>query len=261
MRIPEGLHVDALGDGPRAVFVHGSMGWGADTFPRQSELSHNGWTVVLVDRRGFGQSPAAGRVDFDRDAVDIAALIDGGAHLVGQSYGAVVSLLAAQVNPGAVTSLTLIEPPLLSLAESDPAVVEWRERLAEAYRSGSLLSPEEFWLAFVRAGGAAVDTAPELTAEDRRAIVATMTERPPWEARVSFDVLAAMACPKVLCLGGRGHLEGAMSLMGRALHAVGRDLAERIDAEVIVFERSAHSPQIEEAEAFNQRLLTTWSSA
>lgn len=260
MRIPNGLHIDIFGDGPTAVFVHGSMGWGADTFPRQSELAHNGWTVVLVDRRGFGHSPAAGRVDFDRDALDIAALIEDGAHLVGQSYGAVVSLLAAQINPGAVSSLTLIEPPLLSLAESDPAVVEWRERLAEAYGSGSFLSPEDFWLAFVRAGGAAVDALPELTAEDRRAIVATMTERPPWEAWVSFDVLAAMACPKVLCLGGRGHLSGPMSLMGRALHAVGRDLAGRIEAEVVVFEQSAHNPQIEEAVAFNQRLLTTWSN-
>jgi pimeloyl-ACP methyl ester carboxylesterase len=259
VRVPDGLHVEVHGSGPLAIFVHGSMGWGEDTFPRQRELAAGGYTVVLVDRRGFGGSPPLGPVDFERDARDLGELAAGGAHLVGHSYGAVVAMLAAQADPGAVLSLTLIEPPLLTAVESDASVSEWRDRLAELYAAAPSLTHEEFWLGFVRAGGAVVDEAPRLDALDRRAIEATMTERPIWQARVAFETLRAMSCPKVLCLGGRQLLPGPMSLSGQALHVVGAEVADRVGADVAIFDFSAHNPQLEEPLAFNERLLQTWS--
>jgi pimeloyl-ACP methyl ester carboxylesterase len=259
VRVPDGLHVEVHGSGPEAIFVHGSMGWGEDTFPRQRELAAVGYTVVLVDRRGFGGSPPLGPVDFERDADDLGELAAGGAHLVGHSYGAVVAMLAAQADPGAVLSLTLIEPPLLGAAESDASVSEWRDRLAELYAAAPSLTHEEFWLGFVSAGGVVVEDAPRLNELDRRAIEATMTERPIWGARVAFETLRAMSCPKVLCLGGRRLLPGPMTLSGRALHVVGAEVAERIGAEVAFFEFSAHNPQLEEPVAFNKGLLQTWS--
>jgi pimeloyl-ACP methyl ester carboxylesterase len=259
VRVPDGLHVEVHGSGPLAIFVHGSMGWGEDTFPRQRELAAGGYTVVLVDRRGFGGSPPLGPVDFERDARDLGELAAGGAHLVGHSYGAVVAMLAAQADPGAVLSLTLIEPPLLTAVESDASVSEWRDRLAELYAAAPSLTHEEFWLGFVRAGGAVVDEAPRLDALDRRAIEATMTERPIWQARVAFETLRAMSCPKVLCLGGRQLLPGPMSLSGKALHIVGAEVADRVGADVAVFDFSAHNPQLEEPLAFNERLVQTWS--
>jgi pimeloyl-ACP methyl ester carboxylesterase len=235
------------------------MGWGEDTFPRQRELAAAGYTVVLVDRRGFGASPPLGPVDFERDAIDLGELAAGGAHLVGHSYGAVVAMLAAQADPGAVLSLTLIEPPLLSVAESDASVSEWRDRLAELYAAAPSLTHEEFWLGFVRAGGAAAEVAPRLDALDRRAIEATMTERPIWKAGVAFETLRAMSCPKLLCLGGRRLLPGPMSLSGKALHIVGAEVADRVGAEVAIFDFSSHNPQLEEPVAFNERLLQTWT--
>jgi pimeloyl-ACP methyl ester carboxylesterase len=259
MKVPEGLHVEVYGSGPAAIFVHGSMGWGEDTFPRQRELAAAGYTVVLVDRRGFGASPPLGAVDFERDALDLRELADGGAHLIGHSYGAVVAMLAAGANPSMVLSLTLIEPPLLTVAESDASVSEWRDRLAELYAAAPSLTHEEFWLGFVRAGGALVEEAPRLDRLDRRAIEATMTERPIWGARVAFETLRAMSCPKVLCLGGRRLLPGPMILSGRALHLVGTEIADRIGAEVVLFDFSAHNPQLEEPVAFNERLLQTWA--
>jgi pimeloyl-ACP methyl ester carboxylesterase len=56
---------------------------------------------------------------------DIARLLDdlGPAHLVGQSYGAVVVLLAAALRPKQVLSLTAIEPPVFDLARGDPMLM------------------------------------------------------------------------------------------------------------------------------------------
>jgi pimeloyl-ACP methyl ester carboxylesterase len=45
-----------------------------------------------------------------------------GDHLVGHSYGGVITLLAAGRRPTAVRSLTVIEPPGTRVALGDPAV-------------------------------------------------------------------------------------------------------------------------------------------
>jgi pimeloyl-ACP methyl ester carboxylesterase len=119
-----GLNVTVWGDGEPAVFVHGSFGWGEETWREQRPLADS-HRLLLVDRRGFGGSPANGRVDFERDAEDVAELLADGAHLVGHSYGGVVSLLAAARKPHAVRSLTVIEPPALGLVRGNPAVEEF----------------------------------------------------------------------------------------------------------------------------------------
>jgi hypothetical protein len=40
-----------FGDGPACVFVHGSCGWGLETFPDQRELADS-FRIVLADRGG-----------------------------------------------------------------------------------------------------------------------------------------------------------------------------------------------------------------
>ena len=60
-------------------------------------------------------------VDFEEHAVLVAAALGDGAHLVGHSYGGVISLLAAAAAPGRVRSLTVIEPPALGVARGNPA--------------------------------------------------------------------------------------------------------------------------------------------
>src|SRR5881392_3809104 len=103
------------GDGEPAVFVHGSFGWGEETWREQRALADH-YKLLLVDRRGFGASSPNGPVDFERDADDVAELLGDGSHLVGHSYGGVVSLLAAARRPDAVRSLALIEPPAFGVA-------------------------------------------------------------------------------------------------------------------------------------------------
>ncbi len=54
------LHMDVWGDGVPALFVHGSFGWGLETFPDQRALADQ-YEVVLIDRCGFGGSERVAR--------------------------------------------------------------------------------------------------------------------------------------------------------------------------------------------------------
>ena len=49
------LHMDVLGEDVPALFVHGSFGWGLETFPEQRALADQ-YQVVIIDRCGFGGS-------------------------------------------------------------------------------------------------------------------------------------------------------------------------------------------------------------
>jgi pimeloyl-ACP methyl ester carboxylesterase len=126
------LHVDVYGSGEPAVFVHGSFGWGLDTFPGQRDLADS-YAIHLLDRAGYGDSPRGDIVGWPGDMNDVAELLSavGPAHLVGQSYGGVVALLAAGLRPDRVRSLVVVEPPLLGAAPND----ETAASLAESVRA------------------------------------------------------------------------------------------------------------------------------
>ena len=88
------------------------------------------YRLLLVDRRGYGGSPEVKkeRGDFKDDANDILEFVEEhckeeGAHIVGHSYGAVGSMLAAAECPNIVRSLTVIEPPIFNLASSQSELV------------------------------------------------------------------------------------------------------------------------------------------
>lgn len=132
------LHVTRWGDhGPRVVLVHGSAqgsSVGGDThFSRQQALAEKGFQVFVPDRPGHGRSPAPGRPDdAEADAEWVVDLLEGGAHLVGHSFGGCVALAAAARKPKAVRSLTLIEPGMQKLATDDPAVRKFGIRILAA---------------------------------------------------------------------------------------------------------------------------------
>lgn len=113
------------------MFVHGSFGWGLDTFPYQRELADR-YRIHLLDRAGYGDSPPAGQLGWPTDMHDVADVLGSlkCAHLAGQSYGGVVALLAAGLRPECVRSLVAVEPPLFDAAPQDPGTAA----LAEALR-------------------------------------------------------------------------------------------------------------------------------
>jgi pimeloyl-ACP methyl ester carboxylesterase len=256
VRTASGVHVTVWGDGEPAVLVHGSFGWGEETWREQRPLSDD-YKLLLVDRRGFGASPANGRVDFDHDADDVAELLGDGAHLVGHSYGGVVSLLAAARRPEAVRSLVVIEPPAFAVARGNPAVEALVRDVDVAARTAN--DPSEYRAGFLRAFGfpANVVALEGLALEAARA---SMTERPPDEATIPLDELAQAGFRVLLVQGDWCPApHSARALAGEAFRAVCDVLNERLDAERALFP-AAHSPQ-KLGGLFNTRMRAFWETA
>ncbi len=147
------LHLEVFGEGEPAIFVHGSFGWGLDTFPDQRALADE-YRVILVDRRGFGDSLPAAEVGWPTDMHDIAALLAAvsGAHLVGQSYGAVVCLLAAGLRPDLVRSLVGIEPAF-GVAKDDAAAAAAARALRPVTANAPVMTASEYYAAVQQARG------------------------------------------------------------------------------------------------------------
>jgi pimeloyl-ACP methyl ester carboxylesterase len=251
-----GVHVTVWGDGEPAVLVHGSFGWGEETWREQRPLAEDN-KLLLLDRRGCGESPADGRVDFERDAGDVTELLGEGAHLVGHSYGGVVSLLAAARRPEAVRSLVLIEPPAFGVARGDAAVEELIRDIEAA--ASAARDPSEYRAAFLRAFGFPAQPKP-LDGDNLAAARAAMTERPPWEADIPLDELARAGLRVLLVQGDWCPApDSARARAGAAFRAVCDVLNDRLDAERALFP-AAHNPQ-KLGTVFNDRVRAFWESA
>ncbi len=253
MRTVTGLNVTVWGEGEPVVLVHGSFGWGEKTWAEQRPLADS-YRLLLPDRRGFGASRADGRVDFERDADDIAELLNGETHLVGHSYGGVVALLAATRDPDAVRSLTVIEPPALGFARGDPVVEEFIAAAKIAMEEAT--GPSNYRVRFLHAFGLPAREV-ELEGLELEAARASWHERPPWEAEISLDALRGL--PTLVVRGDwQNTARRARKLGGKALHAVCDTLEERLGGERAVL-AAAHNPQLL-GEPFNERLRAFWES-
>ena len=203
------LDVERVGSGPAVVLVHGSIVGASRTWRHQLALAEE-WSLVLPNRPGFGASPPLERGDFEAEAPLIAELLGDGAHLVGHSYGAVIALLAAAQRPGAVRSLTVSEPGSLRLAAGDPVVDAVIANGEELYRHAREMEPREFLLMFRSGLHSAHETPPALPDWLERGARHVMNERPPWEADIPLDALAATRFPKLVISGGHSPAFEAM---------------------------------------------------
>jgi pimeloyl-ACP methyl ester carboxylesterase len=142
------LNVVAWGAGEPVVLVHGSFGWGTESWAWQQPLAER-YRLLLLDRRGFGRSAPGEREDFQVDAADIAEVLGDGAHLVRHSYGGLGCLLAAARRPEAVWSLTLIEPAAFGVARGDQAVERLIGRLQSLFARATDTTPDDFYVDFL----------------------------------------------------------------------------------------------------------------
>jgi pimeloyl-ACP methyl ester carboxylesterase len=217
---------------------------GRATWREQLALAER-WTLLLVDRPGFGGAPLGGRVDFEVDAPLVAGVLGKGAHLVGHSYGGVISLLAAAERPEAVRSLTVIEPPAFSVAAGHPAADEFVERAEELWGRGPD-EPVAFLGRFLELVGSPALAGPGPTRASpalEQGARLLRTERPPWEAEIQLKALASAAFPKLVVSGGHD----------AAFDAVCDVLEQRLEAERVVIPGAGHGVQRTGA-PFNARL-------
>jgi pimeloyl-ACP methyl ester carboxylesterase len=111
----------AQGSGDPLVMVHGAATSSADWIFATPFLQER-FTVVTMDRRGRGNSGdngTAGDYSMDREADDVLAVLEavGAELLVGHSYGALCSILAAG-RTDRLRRLVLYEPPIAVKEES-----------------------------------------------------------------------------------------------------------------------------------------------
>ena len=233
------LQVEVVGQGPRVVFVHGSVGNAASTWAQQRELADR-FTLVLVTRPGYPPGPARDRIDFAEQAEQVAALLRPGDHLVGHSYGGVVSLLAASEQSDRLGSLTVNEPPAFGVARGGQAVAAVAEvPVEDGQVDGVLVGLLEGGL---RVGGGQ-DAAGESGAGQ------PLAERPPHEAEIPLRELAAAPFPKLVVSGGHSPV----------FDAVCDTLERELGAERAVVAGAGHS--LPRAPGYNETLLRFLESA
>ncbi len=232
---------------PRVVFVHGSVGNAEATWAAQRALADR-FELVFHTRSGYPPRPREQRIDFEDQAAELAAELRDGDHLVGHSYGGVVSLLAAAERP-VVASLTVNEPPAFGVAAGDPAVDAFVRAYLDLMAAGPHTA-EEYVRAFLPLVGAATPPG-RLSPTLEQGAAAAIVERPPNEAEIPLGALAAAPFPK-LVVSGAHHA---------AFDAVCDVLVARLAAERAVVPGAGHS--IPRAPGYNEVLagFLTRSSA
>jgi pimeloyl-ACP methyl ester carboxylesterase len=230
------MHVETMGEGPRVVLVHGSVAPGWMTWSAQRPLASQ-FTLVVPVRSGYPPNAPLERIDFETQAREIGDLLEPGDHLVGHSYGGVISMLAAPDAP--LASLTVVEPPAYGVARGKPVV----EDLLARFEAGASTDPREYLQFFLPLVGSALRPSEPLPPALEAGARAAIAERGPHEAVIPLDALAAAAYPKLVVSGGHN----------AAFDAVCDVLEERLGAERAVLPGAGHSiPRL--GEAFNSLL-------
>jgi pimeloyl-ACP methyl ester carboxylesterase len=194
------------------------------TFAQQRPLADR-FELVLHTRSGYPPRPPLASIDFEDQAAELAGELRAGDHLIGHSYGAVVSLLAAATRDD-LASLTVGEPPAFGVAWNDPAVREFVGK----YAAFSTEDPKEYVAFFLPLVGSRLPPG-ELSPELEQGTRAAMAERPPNEAEIPLATLRGMPYPKLVVSGGHN----------AAFDAVCDVLERKLGAERAVVPGAGHS--------------------
>jgi pimeloyl-ACP methyl ester carboxylesterase len=225
----------------RVLLIHGSVANGPGTWPAIEPLQER-FDVVLPNRSGYPPGPPAERIDFEQQAEELAPLLEDDAHLVGHSYGGVISLLIAARHPERVRSLTVSEPPAFGVARGRPEVERLLAELAIFLAAGPY-EPAAYLHGFLAVVGSDIRLPEPLPPDLEQGARAAMAERSPAEAEIPLDELAASPFPKLVISGGHNP----------AFDAVCDVLEERLGAERAVVPGAGHS--VPRAPGYNERLI------
>jgi pimeloyl-ACP methyl ester carboxylesterase len=247
---------DDEGEGRPLVLLHGLMAH-RGFFEAQRALAAD-FRILTIDLRGHGESRGgAERPSLRRMAQDVeellAALDVEGAVGIGWSLGASVLwhvLTGADSRRFAGAVVVDMTPRVLNAQG-------WSLGLSQEHCSARAEAIRTDFEGFAQGAGAAIFTQPE--GEDRTSLrawaAAEFARNDPseigavWDSLVQEDfrpLLPLIRQPTLIIHGANSHLYGADT----ADHLV----AALPDASAIVFERSGHSPHIEQPELFNRTI-------
>jgi pimeloyl-ACP methyl ester carboxylesterase len=212
----------------RIVLIHGSGGNSETAWGPLRPLGRR-HTLIAPNRGGYPPNPPLERIDFEQQAEQLSPLLEDGAHLVGHSYGGVIAMLIAARRPEAILSLMVSEPPAFGVARGNPDVERLVQRLDRHFSAGPR-DPREFAQGFMAIVGSNAKLPEALSSELEQGVRALMAERPPWEAAIPLDELAAAPFRKLVISGGHS----------AAFDAVCDVLEERLGAERAVLPGAGH---------------------
>jgi pimeloyl-ACP methyl ester carboxylesterase len=124
------IAMECAGAGPTLIMVHGGVGDRTRWTPMFPLLSSR-LTVCAMDRRGHGLSADSADYSLQKEAEDVAAVVNsrpGSVFVLGHSYGG-VSALEATFLTNRISKLILYEPPVQDPVDRNLAVAGKMERL------------------------------------------------------------------------------------------------------------------------------------
>ena len=247
------LRLHTSGNGPPILLLHG---WPLDhrMFAPQVRFLERSFRVTAFDRRGFGRSEAP--PDLGRELDDMDRILDAlrieTVHLLGMSQGARIALRFAVTRPGSIRSLILQAPAVDGLVLDQPESERIPlDEFAALARAGQLDEVRRRWLAHPM-----MTLGPD---EDqlRRDILRIigdyqgkdLLDYSPASQSFAHDVLAELPRLDRPCL----ILTGGHDTASRREHA--RRLRESLPrAREVVFRRSGHLSNLQEADAYNREV-------
>jgi pimeloyl-ACP methyl ester carboxylesterase len=124
------IAVECAGAGPTLIMVHGGIGDRTRWTPMFALLSSR-FSVCAMDRRGHGASGDSPDYSLQKEAEDVASVVDsrpGTVFVLGHSYGGVAALEAMFLT-NRISKLILYEPPVQEPVEHSLAVAGKMERM------------------------------------------------------------------------------------------------------------------------------------
>ena len=250
-----------VGSGPTILFVPGYTGSKEDFMPLLRPLAADGFRSVAIDQRGQYESAwarsAAGYslASLATDVCEVARSIREDAselHLVGHSFGGLVTRAAVLAHPELFSSLTLmgsgpaaIEGPRRSMLDAGESVMAergmsglWQGMADRAQTDPKYRKSPPALLAFLRARFMANDPVGLLV------MGVTLRE--------ATDETAALAATGVRTLVLHGVADDAWA------PAIQTDMAARLGAAHAVISGAAHSPAVENPNETRQALVDFW---
>lgn len=253
------LFTRRVGSGPGPVVLHGGPGAHHDYLLPQFDRLVDGRSLRYYDQRGGGRSPVGREVPVgwrehvrDLDAL-LATWTLRPATLIGYSWGGLLALLYAIAHPDRVARLALVCPA--------PATAQDRRRFEAAFAERSRApaiaaardalqasglreqDPDAYRRRAFELSVAGYFHDPERVRDLTPFRLTGRTQQAVWDSLGDYDLRGALerlAVPARIFAGRHDPIPMEAT----------RDAAARLNADLVVFDRSGHCPHVEEPDRF-----------
>ena len=176
----DSIHYIDIGKGDPVVFVHGGLGdyrtWGGqmDEFAKNHRVIAYSRRFAYPNKQIVNDSADYSVTPHSKDLAEfIKALNLEPVHLIGHSYGAFAALLTTIDHPELVRSLTLGDPPVVSLLPAPAQKDTTDEQVAEALANNEPEKAVSYFLGVVMGDSLYFSNLPQ---RDREIMMANITE-------------------------------------------------------------------------------------